>query len=119
MGGLSIANSVITGYVTGDWYVTLDNSEFYVNDIELGEVRIEGYNCYVADCYFEGRLTANASLNLSFISFCPGYRSFEGYAIPQQIILTDKDENYLSLTVERYLPDVDVDPSLFVLKKPG
>ena len=45
------------------------------------------------------------------------YRTYEGYWIPQHIEFIDKDKNSLSLEVERYWPNAEIDSSLFVLKK--
>ena len=46
------------------------------------------------------------------------FKTFEGYRIPQQIEFRDQEGNRLLLEIERYWPNVDVEPSLFILKKP-
>jgi hypothetical protein len=45
------------------------------------------------------------------------YQTYEGYRIPQTIEFMDKDGNSLLLKVERYWPNAEIDPSMFVLKK--
>ena len=58
----------------------------------------------------DGRLIYRAR----FVAF----KTINGYRVPARLVLSNEDGVSLRLDIERYLPDVDVDPQMFVLTPP-
>jgi hypothetical protein len=56
--------------------------------------------------------------NLLYRAKFDSYRQVEAYRVPFDLVISDDDGNRMHLAIDRYMADVRVEPSMFVLEPP-